>query len=121
MSHAALSATTAHNSSDALALGVLGVGARSRGVSLQIGRESHAFEGESHVIGETSHVNTPTPPSPAAPMATWLYLADTTNRADERHAPEIEPDATQRLAARLDTSSAEAMVIDLDDDLALGL
>ena len=53
--------------------------------------------------------------------ANWLYLSDTTDRADERHAPELEPDATERLAARLEISSAEAMAIDLDDDLALGL
>jgi Ti-type conjugative transfer relaxase TraA len=53
--------------------------------------------------------------------ANWLYLSDTTDRADERHAPELEPDATDRLAARLDVSSAKSMAIDLDDDLALGL
>jgi conjugative relaxase-like TrwC/TraI family protein len=53
--------------------------------------------------------------------ANWLYLSDATDRADERHAPEIEADATERLAMRLDVSSAKAMAIDLDDDLALGL
>jgi Ti-type conjugative transfer relaxase TraA len=53
--------------------------------------------------------------------ANYLYLADATDRADERHAPEIERDPTERLAARLEAPSAKAMAIDLDDDLALGL
>jgi ATP-dependent exoDNAse (exonuclease V) alpha subunit len=53
--------------------------------------------------------------------ANYLYLADATDRTDERHAPEIERDPTERLAARLEAPSAKAMAIDLDDDLALGL
>jgi hypothetical protein len=44
-------ATRLLDSSDALAPGVLGVAARSRGMSHQITRESHAFEGESHACG----------------------------------------------------------------------
>jgi ATP-dependent exoDNAse (exonuclease V) alpha subunit len=53
--------------------------------------------------------------------ANWLYLSDSTDRGDERHAPEVERDAGERLATSLDVSSADAMVIDLNDDLALGL
>lgn len=53
--------------------------------------------------------------------ANWLYLSDTTDRVDERHAPEIDPGAAERLVASLALSSADSMALDVDDALALGL
>jgi hypothetical protein len=52
--------------------------------------------------------------------ANWLYLSEDFLRA-EAHAPEIEPDATARLAARLGVSAAQSLAIDVDDGLGLGL
>lgn len=53
--------------------------------------------------------------------ANWLYLSDGSTRVEEAHAPEIEPDAAARLAARLEVSAAQSLAIDLDDGLGLGL
>jgi len=51
----------------------------------------------------------------------WLYLASDTSRADERHAPEIESAAVQRLTAALDWSSADRLAIDAHDELGIEL
>jgi hypothetical protein len=50
-----------------------------------------------------------------------LYLSEDSLRSDDRHAPELEPTAIERLSHELAASHADEMALDLDDDLVLGL
>ena len=51
----------------------------------------------------------------------YLYLSDEMTRADDRHAPELEPTAMERFSADLAVSHADELALDLDDELILGL
>lgn len=53
--------------------------------------------------------------------ANSLYLVEGPDRVEEQHAPELEPDAMERLAAGLRHSSVQAMAIELDDAIGLEL
>ncbi len=51
----------------------------------------------------------------------WLYLSEETIRAEDGHAPEVEPDAIERLEAGLGRSTADGLAIDFAESIGLEL